>query len=123
MMLKKKKFHMLIFWMVLNLFDALPHPRAGIFLLEATSVAVDSRDNVYVFNRGNMPVLVFDTHGQYNSHELMPVLVLTHTVSIIHMSLCLSWFLTHTVSMLHMSLCLSWFLTHAASVPLLPRMT
>ena len=70
---KKKKFHMLIFWMVLNLFDALP--RAGIFLLEATSVAVDSRDNVYVFNRGNMPVLVFDTHGQYNSHELMPVLV------------------------------------------------
>jgi hypothetical protein len=37
-----------------------PH---GIFLLEATSVAVDSEDNLYCFNRGNMPVLVFDPEG------------------------------------------------------------
>lgn len=38
----------------------IPH---GMFLREATSVAVDSRDFVFVFNRGNMPVLVFDTEG------------------------------------------------------------
>ncbi|MFC7309544.1 peptidyl-alpha-hydroxyglycine alpha-amidating lyase family protein [Streptomyces monticola] len=37
-----------------------PH---GIWLKEATSVAVDSQDRVYVFNRGNMPVLVFDRDG------------------------------------------------------------
>ena len=30
---------------------------------EATAVTVDSKDNVYVFNRGNMPVLVFDPDG------------------------------------------------------------
>lgn len=38
----------------------IPH---GIWLREATSVAVDSRDRVYVFNRGNVPVLVFDPDG------------------------------------------------------------
>lgn len=38
----------------------IPH---GIFLYEATSVAVDRADNVYVFNRGNIPVLVFDRSG------------------------------------------------------------
>jgi hypothetical protein len=38
----------------------LPH---GIWLQEATSVAVDSDDRVYVFNQGNMPVLVFDRDG------------------------------------------------------------
>ncbi len=37
-----------------------PH---GIWLKEATSVAVDSDDRAYVFNRGNMPVLVFDPDG------------------------------------------------------------
>ena len=37
-----------------------PH---GIWLQEATAVAVDSADRVYVFNRGNMPVLVFDRDG------------------------------------------------------------
>ena len=37
-----------------------PH---GIWLREGTSVAVDSRDRVYVFNRGNVPVLVFDADG------------------------------------------------------------
>jgi streptogramin lyase len=34
-----------------------PH---GIWLREATSVAVDSQDRVYVFNRGNMPIVVLD---------------------------------------------------------------
>jgi hypothetical protein len=38
-----------------------PH---GLWLREATSVAVDSEDRVYVFNRGNMPVLVFDHDGK-----------------------------------------------------------
>ena len=38
----------------------LPH---GIFMREATAVGVDSEDNVYVFNRGNVPVLVFDPSG------------------------------------------------------------
>ncbi|WP_241845207.1 peptidyl-alpha-hydroxyglycine alpha-amidating lyase family protein [Streptomyces silvensis] len=37
-----------------------PH---GVWLREATSVAVDSEDRVYVFNRGNMPVVVFDRDG------------------------------------------------------------
>ena len=38
----------------------IPH---GLWLKEATSVAVDSTDHVYVFSRGNMPVLVFDPDG------------------------------------------------------------
>jgi len=42
-----------------------PH---GIFLHEATSVAVNSKDEVFVFNRGNMPVLVFDPEGNLIRH-------------------------------------------------------
>jgi len=42
------------------LWAKIPH---GIWLKEATSVAVDSDDRVYVFNRGNMPMLVFDRDG------------------------------------------------------------
>ena len=34
----------------------IPH---GLWLREATAVAVDSADHVYVFSRGNMPVMVF----------------------------------------------------------------
>ena len=33
--------------------------------VEATSVAVDGRDNVYVFNRGAHPVIVFDREGKF----------------------------------------------------------
>ncbi len=33
--------------------------------VEATSVAVDTRDNVYVFNRGAHPVIVFDRQGNF----------------------------------------------------------
>ena len=36
----------------------------GWSLKEATAVAVDSSDNVYVFNRGEHPVIVFDSDGQ-----------------------------------------------------------
>ena len=35
----------------------------GWYYREATAVAVDQRDRVYVFNRGTTPVLVFDTAG------------------------------------------------------------
>jgi DNA-binding beta-propeller fold protein YncE len=38
----------------------IPH---GLWMREATSVAVDSQDRVYIFNRGNMPMLVFDADG------------------------------------------------------------
>ena len=38
-----------------------PH---GIWMREATSVAVDKNDNVFVFNRGNKPVLVFNQLGE-----------------------------------------------------------
>ena len=38
----------------------IPH---GLFLREATSVAVDADDRVYVFSRGNCPVMVFDPDG------------------------------------------------------------
>ncbi len=35
-----------------------------IYLKEATSVATDSKDNVYIFNRGEVPVLVFSDDGK-----------------------------------------------------------
>jgi DNA-binding beta-propeller fold protein YncE len=35
----------------------------GWFYSEATAVDVDSSDNVYVFNRGNHPMIVFDSEG------------------------------------------------------------
>ena len=35
---------------------------------EATSVAINSKDEVFVFNRGNMPVLVFDIDGTLVRH-------------------------------------------------------
>lgn len=37
----------------------------GWSFLEATSVGVDARDNVYVFNRGLHPVIVFDRDGKF----------------------------------------------------------
>jgi DNA-binding beta-propeller fold protein YncE len=40
----------------------LPHP---MFFKEATSVAVDSKDRVYVFNRGQNPMIVFDRNGNF----------------------------------------------------------
>ncbi len=33
--------------------------------VEATSVAVDAKDNVHVFNRGEHPVIVFDREGKF----------------------------------------------------------
>ena len=40
----------------------IPH---GVWLREATAVAVDSTDRVYVFNRGNVPLLIFDSAGNF----------------------------------------------------------
>ena len=40
----------------------LPHP---MFFKEATSVAVDSNDNVYVFGRGLHPIIIFDRDGNF----------------------------------------------------------
>ncbi|NQW16835.1 MAG: peptidylglycine alpha-amidating monooxygenase [Chloroflexi bacterium] len=40
-------------------------PHGITFRGDATSVAVDSKDNVYVFSRGNVPVTIFDSDGNY----------------------------------------------------------
>src|SRR5437667_10915831 len=37
----------------------------GWSFIEATSVGVDAKDNVYVFNRGEHPVIVFDREGTF----------------------------------------------------------
>ena len=37
----------------------------GMRFVEATSVAVDTNDDVYVFNRGKHPVIVFDRAGRF----------------------------------------------------------
>ena len=37
----------------------------GMRFVEATSVAVDANDDVYVFNRGKHPVIVFDRAGRF----------------------------------------------------------
>ena len=37
----------------------------GYSFVEGTAVAVDSKDNVYVYNRGAHPVIVFDRHGKF----------------------------------------------------------
>ena len=39
------------------------HLHRGWVYKEATAVAVDSKDQVYVFNRGTCPMIVFDTEG------------------------------------------------------------
>ncbi len=40
----------------------IPHP---LNFLEATSVAVDSINNVYVFNRGSNPIMIFNKDGKF----------------------------------------------------------
>src|SRR5258705_13916594 len=37
----------------------------GWSFVEATSVGVDAKDNVFVFNRGEHPVIVFDRDGNF----------------------------------------------------------
>mmetsp|Transcript_34864 Transcript_34864/g.105084 ORF Transcript_34864/g.105084 Transcript_34864/m.105084 type:complete len:377 (-) Transcript_34864:77-1207(-) len=57
---KKVRLDALVQYEPVPLHFKVPH---GIFIHEATSVAVDSKDFCYCFNRGNMPVLVFDPEG------------------------------------------------------------
>ena len=40
-------------------------PYGMTFKNDATSVAVDSKDNVYVFCRGPVPLFIFDSEGNY----------------------------------------------------------
>jgi len=40
-------------------------PMGVTFRGDATSIAVDSKDNVYVFNRGTEPIAVFDVDGNF----------------------------------------------------------
>ena len=44
------------------LWEQLP---AGWKFVEAVGVATDSRDRVFVFNRGEHPVIVFDCDGKF----------------------------------------------------------
>lgn len=44
------------------LWGHIPH---GVWLREATSVAVDSQDRVYVFNRGSHPMVILDKDGEF----------------------------------------------------------
>ena len=47
---------------VLQGWEQLPE---GWSFVEVAGVAVDSRDRVYVFNRGEHPVIAFDKEGQF----------------------------------------------------------
>ena len=47
---------------VLEGWERLPE---GWSFVEVAGVAVDSRDRVYVFNRGDHPVIVFDKEGKF----------------------------------------------------------
>ena len=50
-------------------FEPVPYwakiPMGVSFYGDATSVATDSKDNVYVFNRGTDPIAVFDSDGNF----------------------------------------------------------
>src|SRR5439155_22917 len=50
--------------------------------VEATSVAVDAADNVYVFNRGAHPVIVFDRDGNFLRSWGERILRRTHGITI-----------------------------------------
>ena len=54
----------------------------GWSLKEATAVAVDSADNVYVFNRGEHPVIVFDSEGNFLRSWGEGVFTLPHGVAV-----------------------------------------
>jgi len=53
----KTRFEPVPFWAKL--------PMGVTFSGDATSVAVDSKDNVWVFNRGNNPLAMFDSEGNF----------------------------------------------------------
>ena len=49
---------------------------------EATAVAVDGSDNVYVFNRGGHPVIVFDSDGKFLSSWGEDIFTTPHGITI-----------------------------------------
>ena len=49
---------------------------------EGTAVAVDSNDNVYVFNRGGHPVIVFDSNGKFLSSWGEDIFTTPHGITI-----------------------------------------
>ena len=61
----------------------LPHP---MLFAEATSVAVDSEDNVYVFNRGKNPLIIFDKQGKYRFHGNSFYIINQNSIKIIWVS-------------------------------------
>ncbi|MCH7735331.1 MAG: hypothetical protein IH961_08990 [Chloroflexi bacterium] len=54
----------------------------GWFYKEATAVAVDADDRVYVFNRGTSPMIVFDTDGNMIDHWGEGIFSNPHGVSV-----------------------------------------
>ncbi len=42
-----------------------PQLPAGVELVEAVGVAVDSQDRVFIFNRGGIPILIFEADGAF----------------------------------------------------------
>jgi hypothetical protein len=62
------------------LWGKIPH---GItFRGSATSVSVDSRDRVYVFNRGNYPLLIFDPEGNLLDYSQVNSYGRPHSITI-----------------------------------------
>ncbi len=49
---------------------------------DATAVAVDSRDNVYVFNRGGHPIIVYDSGGRFLRSWGEDIFTMPHGVAI-----------------------------------------
>lgn len=49
---------------------------------EATAVAVDSKDNVFVFNRGGHPIIVFDSDGNFQSSWGEDIITNPHGIAI-----------------------------------------
>lgn len=58
------------------------HLPDGWFYREATAVAVDQHDRVYVFNRGTSPMVVFDTEGNMIDHWGEGVFKNPHGISV-----------------------------------------
>ncbi|SVD07577.1 uncharacterized protein METZ01_LOCUS360431, partial [marine metagenome] len=49
---------------------------------EATAVAVNSKDQVYVFNRGGHPIIIFDSEGKFLDAWGEDAFVMPHGIAI-----------------------------------------
>ena len=59
-------------------------PYGMTFKNDATSVAVDSKDNVYIFSRGPVPVMIFDSEGNYLDSWGADEFLRPHGISVDH---------------------------------------